>query len=231
MEEKLFGIKALEICFHAFLFGHGKTGITKDDWRDKNLQPKRTAERKSWSRYKHDWCPHYDLIELCAGIMGIEPSELNEFNYFCGFLVKDIGLPGPMRLLPRRGGGELIPFCCCQAIRDILNLSIEFAKSKKPRPIKKISDSLSEKERKKLQKFLITDQKFNQGQQILKLWKKTIPRNIGTEKRRYSEDDLILEAENLLEQLQKQAAGNLYSFGSFCEVAPRHEFSRLFPID
>jgi hypothetical protein len=232
MEIKTFGIKALEALFQAFLFAQGEFGVVQDRWEHKNLQPGRKARsRLYWYLGGHNICPHYDLIELCADIMGIKPSELAKFDYFCGFLIKTTYLPVSMSLLPKKGATKLIPFRCCGAIRDILTLAIDYAKSERPKPIGEISGSPSEKQRKELKDFLIADKRFKEGRQILRLWARTIPENVGVRKKKYSEKQLIFEAENLLQQLKKKAAGDIFSLTGPCEVAPKYEFSQLFPLD
>ncbi len=257
MKENLFGIKALESCFEYLLSLHeASAGQYGQNWRDKNIQPKEGKKEESLKRRiaketlkekankdgTNHTCPHYELLEFSAEIVGIKPEELASFDYFCGIIRKDVMVSGLGGRNRKVGGVEEIPFRCCSAIRYIIQRELELAKTKKPKPITQISESPSEDEKKKVQEFFEADEKFKAGQQIFNLWKKTVTKNIGTKKLKYSDNELILQVENLLKQLEKLATGKTDNITNFfderfgrtnvpCAQTPKYERTQWLHID
>lgn len=126
-------------------------------------------------------CPHYRIIKLCANIIGIR--NLDSFEYFCGLAQKNLQV--------NNRSGEKHPFSCCLAVRYLLIKSLELVQSEELFP----PDGTAEK--------------VKQGKKIIKLWEKTIPRNIKIDKKTNPDQRLISAAENLLKQLEQQATGSI----------------------
>lgn len=149
-------------------------------------------------------CPHYRIIELCANIIGIK--NLNSFEYFCGLAQRNVQV--------NNRPGEKYPFSCCLAIKYLLLKSLELAQSEKLFPPDR------------------TAEKVKQGKKIIKLWEKTIPRNMKIDKKARSDQRLISVVENLLKQLEQQATGGVGAIMIFissvshfripCATAPQY---------
>lgn len=69
-------------------------------WRDINVQTNRVETRKPF-------CPHYNLIELCANVMGISNTEIQRFKNFCGII----------NFVSFHQLSAQVPFTFCSALR------------------------------------------------------------------------------------------------------------------
>ena len=241
MENRLFGTKALEIWLNITLSAHDLgIGPHRQNWEDKNVQPKRkiSDEKKQvdemWDRNTdYRLCPHYELVELCAEIMGIKPKELASFEFFCGLFSKDIMVGDRLGTYSKKGGVEKIPFRSCETIKDLMDQAVRFAKSRKPVSIGPISDRPSKKEVKKIEKFSLADEKFKLGQEILVIWKETVLSNVNTRQGSRSKRALILAVEMLSKRLGEVAVGekSISGHGAACSQAPKYDRKKWLYID
>lgn len=222
----LFGIEALRDDLEMFLTYALKE---RGDWTDVNIQKNSEIKTKESGL---GVCLHYELIELCAEIVGIKPSELAYFDRFCGFFKKDIMVSGPFGGFSKLGGEEQVPFQCCEAIASILKSRLELLKAKKPESIQ-ISKTPSENELEKVQEFVSDDHKFKSGQKVYSFWKGVVPKKIGMREMKYSKKKLIAQIENLILQLNEKAAMRDPSsiFGVICKVAPKWKHNQWLHID
>ncbi|MDP2934502.1 MAG: hypothetical protein Q8N59_01930 [bacterium] len=240
MHETFYGTQALESFFEDFLsiFQMGGVGTFGRNWRNKNIQPERKIiETESvLGRGKYDICPHYQLIETCAEIMGISPTTLLNFKFFCGIILKEDTVGGGCFGHSRFFSQNHIPFTSCFAIMYILEEAVKLAKSEKPAEIK-ISLRPTKEEVEKVNSYAVGEKKYNHGRQIIALWARTVPRTLRIRKH-YSKKDLILTAETLILSLKTQVVGDLnlsdvslIHRSPICPVAPKHEDNRFGFID
>jgi len=233
IKDKLFGIKALESFSQlAMSVRFEKHSLPISIWKPVNVQPNKKSTRleKEMEKFilnnskKIRICPHYELIKLGAGIMGIKPEELIKFNYFCGVIRKD---PIINDYASRRLGlGKVTetPFWCCKAIGELMNKALELAKARKPVSIERISSRPSKEEVEKVNEFYEADKKWQRGQDVLDIWRKTIPENMGTGRTKYSDNLLISTVQELVVQLEKNTVGknDALGFNASCSVAPKY---------
>jgi hypothetical protein len=188
MHEVFYGPKALESLFEDFL---AVIRETHGSWHNQNIQPNRklTEAKLFLGQHKQGICPHYQLIEVCAEIMGIKAAVLFKFEHFCGRITKEETVNTGCLGQSFSTREMYIPFTTCFAVMYILKEAVRLARSGRPAAIL-ISSRPTEGELERVSNYVAREQKYRHGREIIELWAKTIPRNLGTKKGHYPEKEL-----------------------------------------
>lgn len=175
-------------------------------------------------------CPHCQLIELVAEILGISSKELGKFEYFCGLRRKDVMVSDMWGRHSRLGGFEKEPFTACVVLRSMIRNVISFIKVEDPGEVR-ISENTtidSEGQLEKLKEKLTARKDFQLGCKILKFLEKTISKNFLTETSALDRAAVLKYLSCVLSSLEKiTGSGNNVLWTSFnkinCPVAPQYE--------
>jgi hypothetical protein len=219
--KKLFGPDVLEQYLEDFRRCYR---LTFTLWKSVNLQPGKNPS-------KLGICPHYELISLCAEIVGVKPEIISSFNYFCGIFRKDVMVTDHAGTRSQVGGVEETPFRCCAAVAAIMSMAIIYAKSPAPKGIKEISDDPSEDEQRRIKEYLQKHAEFKSGQEVLKHLRGTVFRVVQMAEKNRTDEGLISRVENLRDSLSSFGSNDSVVFNGSCEIGPKHKRNQWLCMD